>query len=181
MITDQLVFWSAVEAIGTVIAAIAAFTAVFLIIFEYRRIQRESLSHKIRGYEIARGILDKDPFLSAAKSIQEDPGPGVTYDNWFSYYPKLLFELLRGAEVLQFLIKEKHLDEEFLFRLEGFRLGELDQRISAVEQSRKSPRLLFWAELYPDGRELLRKARTWVKDIAKYQFLLDPDNPARIW
>jgi hypothetical protein len=179
---NPALLWAAVEAVATAVAALAAIIAAGIIILELRRIRREETSHKLRGYEIATELLKADEFLAAARAIQDDPGPGVTHSDWFDRYPPLLFRVLRTAEALDFLIQEKHLDEDFLMRLDGYRLGRLAKLVSAIEQSRESPRLRYWSTLYPNGKALLVRAEEWRhRSSLQWQFLTDPDNPADRW
>lgn len=178
---DPLLVWTAVEAIATAVAALAAIVAAIFIIPEWRRERREHVSHKVEGYQLAMDLLGSDAFLGAARELQSDRGPGVAHDDWFDRYPPLLFEVLRTFETIDFLIDEGYLDEPLLFRLEGFRISRLGKLVSAIEQSRNSPRITYWSELYSNGHDLLDRAMKWREDQTKWQFLSDSGNPADLW
>jgi len=178
--SGPFLFLAGFEAIATGITAVAALGGALFIILELRRIRREGVSHKIRGYEIAVSTMTSPDFLSAARALQEDPGPGVAHD-WFDRYPAPLYHVLGGAEIIAFLIEEEYLDEAFLMRLHGYRLSQLARKVSAIEQSRQSPCLIYWATLYPKGKALLERADQWRRHQSNWQFLEDPGNPAELW
>lgn len=185
---DAGLVWAAIQAIAACIAAyetclgvLAATVAAIVVVPEFLRIRREETAHQFRGFEIATSLLSSDAFLAAARALQDDPGVSV-HPDWFNFYPPLLHEVLRTAELLDFLIREGHLDEPFLLRLYGYRLGKLAKQVSAVEQSYQSPHLFYWGTLFPKGRALLKRAEEWLsKNASEWQFLSESGNPAAKW
>ena len=152
-VSDPTIFWPALEALATAIAA-------GIIIWQLRRLREESVAHRFDGFRYAMELLASSEFKEQAGSFfkfleRGDPA------QFRQALPPLVHWILRTLETLAQLISDKHLDEDFLFRIEGRRLGHLARHIRMMEDGRDTPRFEDEIRLFPNGRDLLRKAEAW--------------------
>ncbi len=154
-LNDPSIFWPALEALATVIAA-------GLIIWQLNRIREESVAHKMEGFKYSMELLSSSEFKDQAGSFYKLLDQGDAFQ-WVSSLPPLVFWTLRTLEIVDLLIKTKYLDESFFFRIEGRRLANLGIKIRMLEEGRDTPRFEEEIKQYPNGRDLLRRAEVWAE------------------
>jgi hypothetical protein len=154
-LTDPNVFWLAIEAIATVVAAI-------IIIGQLRRLREESIAHRFEGFRYAVELLSSSEFGDQAESFYKllDHGDPFEFHNSM---PPLVHWILRTLETIDRMIRDEYLDEEFFFRIEGRRLAHLAINIRMMEEGHDTPRFEDQIRLYPNGRNLLRRAEEWAE------------------
>jgi len=154
-LTDPNVFWLALEAIATALAAA-------IIIWQLRRLREETIAHRFEGFRYALELLSSSEFGDQAASFYKLLDQGDPFQ-FHTTMPPLVHWILRTLEIIDRLIRDEHLDEEFFFRIEGRRLAHLAIRIRMMEEGRDTPRFEAQIRLYPNGRDLLRRAEEWAE------------------
>lgn len=151
--TDPSIFWGALEAIATLVAAT-------IIIWELRRARQETVAHKIDGFQYALKLLDSEKFEGYIKDFYHLADISNASE-WHANMPIRVQGILRTMEVIDKLISDKYLDEDFFFRIEGNRLADIGTRIRIFEEGKDTPRFEEQRLLYPNGRKLLTRAERW--------------------
>lgn len=80
---------------------------------------------------------------------------------WHTNMPLMVQGILQTMEVIDMLISENYLDEDFFFKIEGNRLANLGLQIRIFEEGKDTPRFEEQRRLYPSGRDLLHRAEKW--------------------
>ena len=152
-ISQPALFWPALEALTTVLAAI-------VIISELRRSRREAVAHRIDGFKYAMEVLGAEGFRCAVEDFRQtlDGGNPAL---WHTSLPPVVSRILRSLEIVALLIEQEYLDQGFFFRIESLNLQDLAMRIRVLEEGLDTPRFEEETRLYPRGRELLRRAQEW--------------------
>ena len=152
-LTDPSVFWPALEALATAVAA-------GIIISQLRRLREETVAHRFEGFQYAMELLASSEFQKQAGSFYKllEKGDPLRLRETL---PPLVHWILRTLEIVDRLICDSYLDEDFFFRIEGQRLAHLARHIRMMEEGRDTPRFEDQIRLYPNGRELLRRAEEW--------------------
>jgi hypothetical protein len=156
-LTDPALFWPALEAIAT-------FAAALVIFWQLRQLHREAVAHRFDGFKYAMELLSSSEFTDQVGKFhtfleQGDPS------QFKQALPPLVHWTLRTLEIVNRLITDKYLDEEFLFRIEGLRLASLAEKIKMVEEGDNMPHIEEQIRLYPNGRDLLHRAEKWKNQI----------------
>lgn len=152
-LTDPSIFWGALEAIATLIAAA-------IIISELRRARREAVAHKVEGFQYGLKLLESEEFQRYIKAF-DFLADNSNAAEWHTNMPLMVQGIFQTMEVIDMLIKEKYLDEDFFFKIEGNRLANLGSRIRMFEEGKETPRFEEQQRLYPNGRDLLHRAERW--------------------
>jgi hypothetical protein len=152
-ITDPALFWPALEAVAT-------FGAALIIIWQLQQLRREAIVHKFDGFKYALELLAESNFREQVKNFDTLLHGGDAFQ-FINTMPPVVHWILRTLEIVNALIKDGYLDQEFLFRTEGLRLATLAQDIRLVEEGKDMPKFEEQIRLYPNGRDLLRRAEKW--------------------
>ena len=152
-INDPAIFWSAVQALATLIA-------VVIIYIEIRRSKREMTIYKFEGFKYAMDILASKDFVDSVKAFRYLMDAGDTGD-WDIKIPVTVHNILKSLDIIAVLIEQNYLDQDFFLRHEGLRLANIDQRLILLETGNRTPKCEYESGLYPKGRDLLRRAEDW--------------------
>jgi hypothetical protein len=150
---DPSLFWPALEALATLVAA-------GIIIWQLRRLREETVAHRFEGFRYAMQLISAPEFQEQAASFHELLNRGDPHQ-FRQSMPPLVHWILRTLEIIDRLIEDGYLEEGFFFRIEGMRLAHLARHIRMMEEGRDTPRFEEQISLYPNGRDLLRRAETW--------------------
>lgn len=152
-LTNPAIFWSALEALATVLA-------LGFIYFEVRRLRRESIAYKVEGFRYAMEIVGSAEFqklIDEFNYIMDASDMG----DWPLKLPGIVRGILRNLEIIASLINSGYMDENLFLRVQGLHLGELGERIRILEEGKDTPHFDYERQIYPNGRALLRKAEEW--------------------
>ena len=152
-LTDPNIFWPALEAIATAIAAV-------VIIWQLKNLREETTAHKFEGFRYAMELISSPEFEDQACSFYKLLEQGDAF-RFRETLPPLAHWILRTLEIVDKLIKDGYLGEDFFFRIEGKRLANLGRSIRMIEEGRDTPRFEEQIRLYPNGRDLLYRAEAW--------------------
>jgi hypothetical protein len=152
-LTDPTIFWGALEAIATLVAA-------SIIIYELQRARQETVAHKVEGFQYGLKLLESKEFLDYVNNF-EHIADLSNKDLWHRELPSKVHGILQTMEIIAMLISERFLDEDFFFKIEGIRLAKLGMRIRQFEEGQDTPQFIEQQQLYPNGRDLLRRAEKW--------------------
>lgn len=157
---DSNTFWIALEALA--IAAAAIFAGVILFV-EFPKLRAEATARRIEGFKYAMDVLESDPFIKSYEGFNyllDHASAGVQQRD----LAHAVQSVLKSLDIIGFLIERNYLEEEFFLGQEGFRLGFLGERLSAIETSAAPFGLGNAAKLYPRGRALLHQAEKWRRE-----------------
>jgi len=158
-LTDPSIFWGAMEAIATLIAA-------SVIIYEFRRLRQENVAHKVEGFQYALKLLEADDFkryIEGFNFLADSSNAGELR----SKMPPIVQGILQTMEIINLLISERYLSEDFFFKIEGIRLANLSEKIRLFEEGKETPQFEEQRRLYPNGRDLLYRAEKWRERFSK--------------
>ena len=151
--TDPALFWSGLEAIATLVAAL-------IIIRQLKQLRQDAVAHKFEGFKYAIELLASSEFMGQVGKFQTFLDKGDPFQ-FKTSLPPLVHWILRTLEIVACLITDKYLDEKFFFRIEGLRLASLAENIRTIEEGNNMPRFEDETRLYPNGRALLHRAEKW--------------------
>jgi len=153
--TDPALFWTALEAITTLFAAL-------IIFWQLKQLRREAVAHKFEGFKYAMELLASSEFIEQCSKFQTSLDERDSFQ-FTTSLPPIVSRILCTLEIIDCLITDKYLDEKFLFRIEGLKLASLANNIEMIKRGKDMPRFEEEIRLYPNGYELLRRAEKRIK------------------
>ncbi len=148
-LTNPAIFWSALEAIATVLALI-------FIYIEIKRLGRESSVHKVEGLKLAAERLETEDFRSSCERIISE----VKRDN--DVFPEEIMHtdlvpVFARLDFISKLIKLGYIDQGVLLHFKGKELFILERMITNLENKENS-QIPSLKSSYPGGYDLLKAA-----------------------
>jgi len=152
-ISDPSIFWPALEAIATLIAAI-------VIIYQLKNLREETTAHRFEGFRYAMQLVSSSEFSKQAANFHKLLDHGDPF-RFHETMPPVVHWILRTLEIVDRLIKDGYLEEDLFFRVEGKRLATLARDIQMIKEGKDTPRFEEQIRLYPNGWDLLHRAKSW--------------------
>lgn len=147
-ITNPAIFWSALEAIATVVALI-------FIWVELPRLRRESSAHKVEGLKFVAERLEAEDFRSACEKVINKVKRND--ENFSEDIMDDLISIFARLDSISKLIKLHYIDQDVLMSFKGNELFILERVVTNLENKTDS-QISSLKSSYPGGYTLLKAA-----------------------
>ena len=142
-------FWTAIGAIAQAIQAAVVLASAIVIVYEVKRMRRESIENRVFGLKLAIDILDSVEFTKVTEAALT--GRGVRGANWRT--------LLERINLVALMVDQKFTELDLLLKLKGLQLATLDQSIQQDAPAQLKSELTYTPALI-----LLKRAREFADE-----------------
>ena len=162
--TNPAIFWSFIQAVGTILAAIIA---LGIIGYEIRNIRADLGAKKFEAFRYAGTLIEGASFETSLNHVREEWKMG---DKEFPDYLKGDFVyLFHSLDYISQMIKAHYLDKELFLYQYGDTLYELERMVNNFERKENSyiPNV---KATFPDAYKLLKDAAKHSREVSNEIF-----------
>jgi hypothetical protein len=141
--------WTAIGAIAQALQAMVVLASAIVIVYEVKRMRRESIEDRVTGLKLAADILDSGDFAKVKDAAFS--GQSVRGVDWQS-----LFEQIN---LVALLVDEGYTELSLLLKLKGVQIAMLDQLFQ-----NDAPQNIKSELTYKPAYEFFKKARQFVNN-----------------